>query len=143
MEMAVATRSNEELQLLSIPFRSRLNQFMSSLTKKRIVLNWHKDKERIQRKLYKDDVDCDTQFLLCLADYYHEIKPILLQSYREEYPEEPPTPTKLKEWMEDCAIASSVLGHKKARNVWLEIIRVFEWLMEANLIPMNEKNVLI
>ncbi|MFC7440456.1 hypothetical protein [Laceyella putida] len=139
----MATRSIDELSLLSTPFRSRLHQFMGSLTKKRIVLNWPKDKERLQRRLYKEDVHSDAQFLLYLADYFREIKPILIQSYREEYPEDVPTPTKLKGWMEDCAIASSVLGRKKERNVWLEMIRVFEWLMEANLIPINDKNALI
>lgn len=135
--MELAKRPIDELSLLSNPFQSRLHQCMGSLNKKRIVLNWPKDKERIQRRLYKEDVHSDTQFLQCLADYFGEIKPILIQSYREEYPQDIPTPAKLKGWMEDCAIAANLLGRKKERNVWLEMIRAIEWLMEEDLFSLK------
>jgi hypothetical protein len=121
--------------LLSPPFRN-LDTIKNSLTKRRIVLNWPKDKQRILRQLYKHDVASDDEFMLYLAAYFNEIKPLLLRSYQEEYPGERPTPSQLINWMRDCMIVSRLLGRKKELKIWLEIIKMCEWLQEDNLMKI-------
>jgi hypothetical protein len=129
----------ELYRLLSKPFQRRLPLFRVSVTKRKITRSWPQDKERILRQLYKDDVYQDEVFLRYLADYYYKMEPLLIQSFHEEYPEERPTPKKLLEWMEECAIASDLLDRKKERNVWVDWVHVMEWLMEANLLHEKAK----
>jgi hypothetical protein len=126
----------DEMNLLSQPFRNGVDKFKNSLTKRRIILNWPQDKQRIQRQLYKHDVYSDDQFMLHLANYFNEIKPLLLQSYQEEYPGERPTPSQLINWMRDCMIVSKFLGRKREMKSWIEIIKVCEWLREENLMKI-------
>ncbi|WP_379883049.1 hypothetical protein [Laceyella putida] len=99
-------------------------------------MNWPKDKERIKRQLYKDDVYLDDQFMRYLTNYFNEIKPLLLQSYQEEYPGKHPTPIELINWMRDCMIVSRLLGRKKEMKTWIEIIKVCDWLREDNLMKI-------
>jgi hypothetical protein len=127
---------DEMSRLLSPPFRNNLTRVMNSLTKKRIIRNWPKDKQRFLRQLYKHDVDNDAEFMIHLAAYFNEIKPLLLQSYQEEYPGERPTPSQLINWMRDCMIVSRLLGRKKELKIWLEIIKMCEWLQEDNLMKI-------
>jgi hypothetical protein len=132
--------TKEELyRLLSKPFQKRLPLFLVSVTKRKITRCWPKDKKRILLQLYKDDVHTDEVFLPYLLDYYYQMEPLLIQSFHEEYPEERPTPKKLLEWMVDCAIAADLLGRKKERRIWMEWVRVMEWLLEANLLHEKER----
>ncbi|WP_146130657.1 hypothetical protein [Laceyella sediminis] len=126
----------DEMNLLSPPFRNDLTRITNSLTKRRIIWNWPKDKKRLQRQLYKHDVCTDKEFMIHLASYFNEIKPLLLQSYQEEYPGEHPTPSQLINWMRDCMIVSKLLGRKKELKTWIEIIDMCEWLQEDKLMKI-------
>lgn len=121
----------EEYQLIDKPFRQGLfSRFLNSLLKRRILQVWRKQKQQIKMKVVRYGITTDEQFIPLLQDLFQELSPLLLRSFREEYPNRRPDPSALRRWIADCMFSCEVLGKTKDRNTWAEIYDFYLMVQE-------------
>lgn len=112
----------EEFQLIDEPFRQGLfSRFLNSLLKRRIVNFWRRRKREIKLQLIRHGVTTDEEFLPFALAFFNELRPLLLRSFREEYPDRRPDPSSLRRWLANCMFSCEALGKTKDRNTWAEI----------------------
>lgn len=129
----------DSYDLLEKPFQENIDQFGNSLTKRKILKFWREERVKLMRQLYKEDVHTDEQFLPYATALYEQLKPLLLQSYKEEYPDRRPTITEMETWIEDCAVSCNVLDRTKDRNTWVEVWKFYRMLKEDDLLPNKDR----
>ncbi len=109
-------------------------QFQYSVTKRKILQTWRRDKRQFIHSLIWDDRrNTGSQALPFAIQFYKSFRSLLWQSYAEEFPGEKPDIDQLCEWLEDNAIISNHFGKQRDQNTWLDIRKCVKVLIDGNL----------
>jgi hypothetical protein len=108
-------------------------KFQHSITKRKILLTWRRDKGKFLRSLIRDEATTSKQTPSYAVQFYRGFRSLLWQSYAEEFPGEKPDIDQLCDWLEDNSIISNHFGKQSDRNTWLDIWRCVRILIDGNL----------
>lgn len=104
-------------------------QYKNSITKRKILQLWRRDKQKFLRSLISEDHHTN-QFAV---QFYQNFKSLLYQSYSEEYPHHEPNIHDLYDWITSNANICKQLANKRDEQTWLDLRRCTRILIDGQL----------
>jgi hypothetical protein len=105
--------------------------------KQRLIKLWIKRKQEIERQLIKDHITTDKEFYPYALRLFHEVGPLWLQSFQDDYPQEAFNHFNLKTWLEKNINAYKTAGKSKEALAWVQMYNYFLTLLEMDIIPRD------
>jgi hypothetical protein len=75
--------------------------------------------------------------------FFNEIKSLLFDGFREDFPEESMTPRMMKIWLGQNVIAYGNMKDIKSRNIWIDLYECFMLLRQTDRLETDENGILI
>ncbi|MCH5583706.1 hypothetical protein MK805_01805 [Shimazuella sp. AN120528] len=107
-------------------------QYQNSITKRKILQTWRRDKQKFLRSLIWDK-NTNNHTPSYAIQFYKDFKSLLYQSYSEEFPKKEPNLIELCDWFSDNASICRYIGNEKDENTWLDIRKCARVLIDGQL----------
>lgn len=107
-------------------------QYKNSITKRKILQMWRREKQKFLRSLIweKNDHRDTPPYAI---QFYKDFKSLLYQSYLEEFPDKRPNLIELCDWFSDNAAICKYIGNEKDEKTWLDIRKCAKILIDGQL----------